>query len=119
MFELLFLLYCYFPAISRPSYDNKFDIVVNITLIKIINAYENNAVFINFFPVLIFSSSPKLNFFINKPVVAEIAAAGVANAVSQSCTVPNAPINVEINFGYAAYECFALNKIKINTNIIL
>lgn len=69
--------------LSHPNYVNKLDIVVNISFNNNINIYENNAVRISFFPVLIFSSSPKLNFFIKAPVATDIPAAGVASAKSQ------------------------------------
>lgn len=41
------------------------------------NAYENKDPFTIFLPVLIFSSSPKLNFFIKTPLPTATAAAGV------------------------------------------
>ena len=44
-----------------------------------LQTYENKLHFIRFFPVLIFSSSPKLNFFISAPAPTAIAATGVAN----------------------------------------
>lgn len=87
---------------SLPYHDNKFDIVVKINFNNKTKIYENNAVLINFFPVLIFSSSPKLNFFIKAPVATEIPAAGVASANSQDCMLSNAFCNFEINIGYAA-----------------
>ena len=40
---------------------------------------------INFLPTVIFSSSPKLNFFISKPKPIETAAAGVATFNIQPC----------------------------------
>ena len=49
-----------------------------------IKAYENKELFIIFLPVLIFSSSPKLNFFIKTPEPTATAAAAVERARS-SC----------------------------------
>ena len=95
------------------SENNKLDIVVNINLNKIMNTYEISAVLINFLPVLIFSSSPKLNFFIKAPVAIEIPAAGVASANNHVCIDSNASCKVEINFGYAAYDFVEIIIIKI------
>ena len=77
--------------------------------------YENNAVLINFFPALIFSSSPKLNFFIKAPVAIEIPAAGVAKAKSHDCMLSNAPFSFETNVGYAAYDLENVHKLIIIT----
>ena len=77
------------------------------------NTYEISAVLINFLPVLIFSSSPKLNFFIKAPVAIEIPAAGVASANNHVCIDSNASCKVEINFGYAAYDFVEIIIIKI------
>ena len=77
------------------------------------NTYEISAVLINFLPVLIFSSSPKLNFFIKAPVAIEIPAAGVASANNHVCIDSNASCKVEINFGYAANDFVEIIIIKI------
>ena len=51
--------------------------VARIKFIAKMKAYENKEPFIIFLPVLIFSSSPKLNFLINTPLPTATAAAGV------------------------------------------
>ena len=62
---------------------NKFCIVDKSKSKTRINAYEINAVRISFFPTLILSSSPKLNFFIKTPAQTATAAAGVDRLTSQ------------------------------------
>ena len=52
-----------------------------------------------FFPILILSSSPKLNFFIKTPVPTATAAAGVDNFKSQLSIFSKAELILEINFG--------------------
>ena len=47
----------------------------------------------------ILSSSPKLNFFINAPVITATAAAGVANFNSQSSIFSKALFRVETSLG--------------------
>ena len=64
-----------------------------------IKAYENKEPLINFFPVRIFSSSPKLNFFIKTPVPTATAAAGVAIFKSQPSISSNAELIVLISLG--------------------
>lgn len=75
--------------------------------------YENKAVLISFFPALIFSSSPKLNFFIKAPVATEMPAAGVASARSHDCMLSKALCNFTTSVGYAAYEFVVLSTINI------
>ena len=81
------------------TFDNKFCIVDKTKSITRINAYEIREVRINFFPILILSSSPKLNFFINTPEATATAAAGVERLTSHDSIFWNAEFNVEINFG--------------------
>ena len=52
-----------------------------------------------FFPNLILSSSPKLNFFINTPVPTATAAAGVEIFKSQLSIFSKAEFILETNFG--------------------
>ena len=55
-----------------------------------------------FLPVLIFSSSPKLNFFIKIPVLTATAAAGVDSFISHVSIFSKAFTIVETKAGYAA-----------------
>ncbi|MBR2240645.1 MAG: hypothetical protein IJ890_04635 [Clostridia bacterium] len=96
--------------------DSKFCIVDNTKSITRISAYEISEVRINFLPIRILSSSPKLNFFINTPLATATAAAGVARLTIQDSIFSNAEFKVEINFGYAANEIFENKKIKIIIN---
>ena len=75
-----------------------------------INAYENKELRIIFFPVLILSSSPKLNFFIKTPVPTATAAAGVASLINQSSIFEKAESSLDINFGSDAND--EVGKIK-------
>ena len=95
------------------------DIVVNISFSNNTNIYENNAVRISFFPALIFSSSPKLNFFIKAPVATDIPAAGVASARSHDWILSNALWSLATKVGYAAFAMLYLenNIVKLITNI--
>ena len=76
----------------------------NIKSIAKINAYENKEPFINFLPVLIFSSSPKLNFFIKIPVPTATAAAGVDIFKIQPSISSKAELIFPTSFGSAAKE---------------
>lgn len=80
------------------------------------NAYENKEPVMIFFPVRIFSSSPKLNFQMNTPVPTATAAAGVANFISQSSILEKASLSFETNFGVLANEKDGrtISIIKIN-----
>ena len=69
-----------------------------------IKAYENNEPLINFFPVRIFSSSPKLNFFIKTPVPTATAAAGVDNFKIHPSIFSKAKFNLFIICGSAAND---------------
>ena len=62
-------------------------------------AYEKREPFISFLPVRIFSSSPKLNFFINTPVPTATAAAGVEIFNIQPSISSKAELMVVINLG--------------------
>ena len=55
-----------------------------------IKAYEKSEPLIIFLPILILSSSPKLNFFIKTPVPTATAAAGVDNFMIQFSILSNA-----------------------------
>ena len=69
---------------------------------------------ISFFPVRIFSSSPKLNFFINTPVPTATAAAGVAIFNSQPSISSKALLIVLISFGSPkAKEIEGMQKIRM------
>ena len=71
----------------------------NTKSIAKINPYENNEPVINFFPVLIFSSSPKLNFRIRAPEQTATAAAGVEIFIIQLSISSNAELSLETIFG--------------------
>ena len=90
----------------------------NIKSMAKMNAYATNDVFTNFFPVRIFSSSPKLNFCINNPVTVPTAAAGVASFISQLSIFSNAFCNVLTSFGVAANTLLS-KKIINSTQIII
>ena len=79
-----------------------------------------NVPLIIFLEVRIFSSSPKLNFFINKPTVIETAAAGVAIEKSQILIVLKALLSLAITSTLAAYTaCVQANKNKESSNILI
>ena len=80
---------------------------------EIIKAYERTEVRINFFPVLILSSSPKLNFCIKKPQPIDTAAAGVEIATMYDCTFSKAEIIFETILGYMAKQLEGKEKIRI------
>ena len=63
-----------------------------------------------FLPVLIFSSSPKLNFRMKTPVPIATAAAGVASFISQSFILEKALFSFETSLGVVA-------KLKLGNNI--
>ena len=86
-----------------------------------INAYEKSELLIIFLPVLILSSSPKLNFFIKIPVPTATAAAGVESFKIQLSILLNALSNFETSLGVAAKtlvpKLIAKTKLKINITI--
>ena len=63
---------------------------------------ENKEPVINFFPVLIFSSSPKLNFLINAPEHIATAAAGVDIFIIHVSISSKAFVSFPINLGVEA-----------------
>lgn len=88
-----------------------------------IKAYENKELFIIFLPVLIFSSSPKLNFFIKTPVPTATAAAGVASFMSHFSISEKAELSFVTNFGspkaMTGDKEKIINKIKNINSIFL
>ena len=68
----------------------------------IISVNENKAPLINLLDVRIFSSSPKLNFFIISPVQTATAAAGVESLRMYFSNFSKAEFRVEISFGSLA-----------------
>ena len=80
---------------------------------KVVDALNNEPV-ISFFPVLIFSSSPKLNFRIRAPEQIATAAAGVDILRIHSSISLNASFTLFTNFGVDAKAWIE----KINSNNI-
>jgi hypothetical protein len=87
---------------NKASYVIKDFIADKIKSIAKIKPYENNEPLINFLAVLIFSSSPKLNFFINTPEATATAAAGVAIFSAQDSMSSNPFVKRVTNLGVAA-----------------
>ena len=73
-----------------------------------------------FFAVLIRSSSPKLNFFINTPAATATAAAGVANFNSQSSIFSKAEFSLSTKAGVPskrpAWTVVGIDRIKKRIN---
>lgn len=69
-----------------------------------------------FFEVLIFSSSPKLNFFMKTPDATATAAAGVAIFSAHDSISSKPVVNLVTNFGVAANEVILKEKTKIREN---
>ena len=70
-----------------------------------------------FFEVLIFSSSPKLNFFMKTPEATATAAAGVAIFSAHDSISSKPFVNRVTNFGVAANEAILKEKINIKENM--
>ena len=85
-----------------------------------INAYENKELLIIFFPILMRSSSPKLNFFIKTPVPTATAAAGVESFKSQLSMFSKAEFILDTNLGSpkANTECPKIKNKMIENKIV-
>ena len=109
VFIMLFVISVLFSNTSLPFYI-KDCIADNTRSIAKMNTYENRAVFTNFFPVLIFSSSPKLNFCIKSPEPTATAAIGVASFISHDSMFWNAFSIVLTSFGVPAHKLIFVNS---------
>ena len=108
-----------FEAISKSKYSDKIQLVLagkgpKYNKYKKLGEKLANEPVISFFPVLIFSSSPKLNFLIRAPEQIATAAAGVDILIIQFSISLNASFTLFTNFGVDAKAWIE----KINSNNI-